>query len=63
MPRTPLHWASGNGHLDIVRYLVVEQQCDVECGDKYGDTPLHNAAHGGRLDILLLLLFILHIPI
>ena len=28
---TPLHWASNYGHLDIVRYLVEEKSCDMEC--------------------------------
>ena len=32
---TPLHLASGRGHLDIVRYLVEERNCDVECRNKY----------------------------
>ena len=48
---TPLHWASGYGHLDIVKYLAEEQQCDVECMNKCGSTPLHGAAQGGRLDL------------
>ena len=48
---TPLHYASLS-HLDIVRYLVEEQQCDVKCRDKYGSTPLNYAAMGGRLDIV-----------
>ena len=49
---TPLHWASLYGHLDIVRYLVEEQQCDVKCRNKHENTPLHDAAMGGRLDIV-----------
>ena len=49
---TQLHFALLYGHLDIVRYLVGEQQCDVECRDKNGNTPLHYAAHGGRLDTM-----------
>ena len=28
---TPLHLASDYGHLDIVRYLVEERNCDLEC--------------------------------
>ena len=34
------------------KYMIEEQQCDVECRNKYGDTPLHRAAAGGRLDIV-----------
>ena len=41
---TPLHFASYYGRLDIVRYLVEEQQCDVECRDKDGNFTLHDAA-------------------
>ena len=48
---TPLHWASQYGHLDIVRYLVEERNCDVMCRNKYENTPLHLAALGGRLDV------------
>ena len=33
-----------SGHLDIVRYLVTEAQCDPNVGDKYGQTPLHQAS-------------------
>ena len=32
--------------------MIEEQQCDVECRDKYGSTPLHSAALGGRLNIV-----------
>lgn len=46
---TSLHWASLYGHLDTVKYLVEQRSCDVECRDKYGDTPLHRAALGGRV--------------
>jgi ankyrin repeat protein len=48
---TPLHKASLCGHLDIVEYLVEEQQCDLECMDQSGKTPLHCAAKGGRLNV------------
>ena len=34
---TPLHLASENGHLDIVKYLVIEQQIDPQCEDEYGN--------------------------
>ena len=49
---TPLHLASNFGHLDIVRYLVEERNCDVVCRNKHGNTPLHYATLGGRLDVV-----------
>ena len=44
---TPLHLASQRGHLDVVKYLVIQQQIDPECEDEYGNTPLHRACTGG----------------
>ena len=32
------------GHLDVVRYLVTEAQCDPNVGDNDGSTPLHRAS-------------------
>lgn len=49
---TPLHLASGYGHLNIVRYFVEERNCDVECRDEEENTPLHYAAEGGRFVIV-----------
>ena len=49
---TPLHLASLYGHLDIVRYLVEQRNCDVNCRNKYKTTPLHFAAYKGRLHIV-----------
>jgi ankyrin repeat protein len=48
---TPLHKASLNGHLDIVEYLVKEQQCDVDSKDQSEKTPLHYAAKGGKQNV------------
>ena len=45
---TPLHLASEKGHLDVVKYLVSEQQIDPLCEDEYGNTPLHGACAGGH---------------
>ena len=49
---TPLHIAVRFGTLGVVQYMIEEQQCDVECRDKYENTPLHCAALEGacRLD-------------
>ena len=49
---TPLHWASFCGHVNVVRYLVEERNCNIECRNKHGNTPLHCAALQGRLDVV-----------
>ena len=41
-----------SGKLDIVRFLVVDQQCDPACRKKKGGTPLHCACLSGKLDIV-----------
>ena len=48
---TPLHLASEYGHLDIVRYLVEERECDTE-PNNFFPAPLHLAACAGRLDVV-----------
>jgi ankyrin repeat protein len=48
---TPLHRASQNGHLDVVKYLV-EKGADFQAVDKVGDTPLHDASYYGKLDVV-----------
>ena len=48
---TPLHVASGYGHLDLVRYLV-SQGAQVERCDNDGDTPLIVASRKGHLDVV-----------
>ena len=49
---SPLHLASLHGHLDVVKYLVEERNCDVECRNIYGATPLHKASAGGYFDVV-----------
>ena len=44
---TPLHIAASQGSLSIVQYLIEEQNCEMECKDHYGETPLHEAIKGG----------------
>eukprot|EP00919_Chromeraceae_sp_WS-2016_P007747 GHVR01018221.1.p1 GENE.GHVR01018221.1~~GHVR01018221.1.p1 ORF type:complete len:154 (+),score=25.57 GHVR01018221.1:151-612(+) len=39
---TPLHWASCEGHFDVVE-LLVDSGADLNCTDKYGYTPLQLA--------------------
>jgi ankyrin repeat protein len=41
--RTPLHWASINGHTDIVA-LMLTKKADINVKDNHGRTPLHYAA-------------------
>ena len=43
--RLPLHYAAGNGHLDMVEFLI-SNDADVNAGDAHGVTPLHLAADG-----------------
>ncbi|KAJ3606223.1 hypothetical protein NHX12_025743, partial [Muraenolepis orangiensis] len=50
--KTPLMEACGN--YDIAHYLL-QQGADVTTGDHFRWSPLHHAAHGGHLKLLLLL--------
>jgi ankyrin repeat protein len=52
--QTPLHYASGEGHIDIVRFLV-SKGVDVNVRDDEGDTPLHYVADSGHTEIAKLL--------
>ena len=48
--RTVLHL--GVKHIDVVKYLINECNCNIMTRDKYGDTILHVAASEGSLDVL-----------
>eukprot|EP00899_Mesostigma_viride_P007926 jgi/Mesvir1/17134/Mv07564-RA.1 len=48
---TPLHKASREGRLDIVRQLVASG-ASVNATDWYGSSPLHEASRNGRLDVV-----------
>ena len=52
---TPLHPASREGHLEVVR-VVLERQALPDQADEDGLTPLHQAARSGHVDISRLLL-------
>ena len=51
---TPLHEAClwSEVHVDIVRYLVTEQEFSSTCQNHNGDTPLHGACCEGHVDIV-----------
>jgi ankyrin repeat protein len=53
--RTPLHWAAGEGHLEIVK-LLLEHAKDKNPADNEDKTPLHWAARNGELETVKLLL-------
>ena len=49
---TPLHLASYNGCVDIVRYLISKEDCDLNSRDRVGNTPLHLACEKGHLEVV-----------
>ncbi|XP_041471850.1 uncharacterized protein LOC121421254 [Lytechinus variegatus] len=48
---TPLHSASFNGHLDVVKYLI-DQGAQANTANNAGVTPLHNASFNGHFDVV-----------
>jgi tetratricopeptide (TPR) repeat protein len=52
---TAMHWASAQGHLDIVRWLL-RQGASPDARNNNDSAPLHSAAGAGRGDVLFLLL-------
>jgi ankyrin repeat protein len=52
---TALHWASRNGHLPVVRFLVHGGQANVELKTSRGWTALHWASTTGQLAVVRIL--------
>jgi len=53
--RTPLHIAVNHGHIELVKYLILEG-ANVHAKDKNGDTPLHLAIKNNNYDVVNVLI-------
>lgn len=52
--QTPLHRAAANGHVEVVSYFIIAQECKclISTGDQHKKTPVHLAAANGRLQVV-----------
>ena len=48
---TALMWGAGNGHLEVVRYLVEHAKANVEVKNKYGNTALDIAISWNKKNV------------
>ncbi|XP_046558367.1 putative ankyrin repeat protein RF_0381 [Haliotis rubra] len=60
--RTPIMSAAENGHTGVVK-LLLSKGCDVTSLDDYGDSILHIACSGGRVDMVTFVLSLGHFDI
>jgi ankyrin repeat protein len=65
---SPLLWAAGGGHLDIVIYLITDCHCDPNVRQRgkrafSGRTPLHWAARKGHLEVVQYLVDIFRVDL
>merc|ERR1712100_190093 len=49
--RAPLHLAASEGHLNVVKYLVIQQGVDVNPVDRFNHTPLSDAIGFDHKDV------------
>ena len=49
---TLVHKMSIAGNLEILKYLIQYQDCDPDCTDNAGRTPLHLASKHGNFDVV-----------
>jgi len=54
--RTPLSWASYNGHEEVVKILLGREEVNPDKPDKNGQTPLFNAILNGHEGVVKILL-------
>ena len=53
--KTPLHYASMQGHALVVEYLLTQKECDPMCTDNNGINPLISSSLYGHLQIVKIL--------
>lgn len=49
---TPLHYASQQGHVEVVRMLLARPEVDINCENQRKETPLHFAAKEGHTEVV-----------
>lgn len=50
--KTPLHYASIGGSIEVLKYLITKEGCDPETQDEYEWTPLHYASFHGHIEVV-----------